>query len=305
MSQKSASFSDRIKSYPLYFLPHHAISRVVYKLTRLETQVAQPVIHWFIKQFDVDMSDAKTPDIKQFKSFNAFFTRSLKCDVRPIATKEGDVASPVDGRVSQAGNITTGRIFQAKGQDYSLEELLGGRSELTDKLQNGHFSTLYLSPSDYHRIHMPLAGTLISQIYIPGRLFSVAPHTVRTVPRLFARNERVVALFQTAQGPMAMVLVGAINVAAIETVWSGLVTPPKGKSIVSQTYLKEEQATLEAGDEMGRFNMGSTVILILGEEVRWIPELLEGKKIRMGEKIGFVQQPTSQFTTRYEGHEEI
>ncbi len=288
MQQKTASLLDKLKSYPFYLLPHHGISRVVYKLSHLETRIAQPVIRWFIRQFHVDMSDACTPDVKAFKSFNAFFTRPLRTNARPISNGVNDIVSPVDARVSQAGQIVKGQIFQAKGQNYSLEELLGGESPIVKNFTNGHFSTLYLSPSDYHRIHMPITGTLLSQIYIPGRLFSVASHTVNTVPRLFARNERVVAFFETQYGPFAMVLVGAINVAAIETIWSGLITPPNGKSIIRKEYSGVDKITLSTGDEMGRFNMGSTVILILNEAIRWHPDLQAGLKLKMGEKIGVV-----------------
>ncbi|MCB1756515.1 MAG: phosphatidylserine decarboxylase [Gammaproteobacteria bacterium] len=286
MDQQSSGFSDRLKSWPLYFLPHHLISRLVFRLTRLETSLKNPVIRWFIKTYRVDMNDAVESDISRFASFNAFFTRALKADARPLCSGAETTASPVDGTVSQAGEIKDGRIFQAKGRDFSLLELLGGNAALAKPFENGRFSTLYLSPRDYHRIHMPVSGTLHAQTYVPGRLFSVAPHTVRTVPRLFARNERVIAFFDTPFGPMAMVLVGAINVAAIETVWSGLVTPPPGKTINEIRYDSDDAPSLEKGAEMGRFNMGSTVILLFGDNVTWLDDLQAGRKVRMGECIG-------------------
>jgi len=254
-----ASLIDYIKSWPLYALPHHAISRLIYKLTRIESAYVPKAIIKFSKVFEVDLQQAVNPDPTSYKTFNAFFTRPLKPALRPIATTA--LVSPVDGCISQIGAIKQGEIFQAKGHHYSAQALLGGDAELAKTFVEGQFATLYLSPKDYHRLHMPCAGTLTQQIHIPGRLFSVAPHTARTVPNLFARNERVVALFDTEYGEMAMVLVGAINVAAIETVWDGLITPPKGKKIVSKTY-QGKQISLQKGEEMGRFNMGSTVVLL-------------------------------------------
>jgi phosphatidylserine decarboxylase len=258
-----ASLTDYIKSWPLYALPHHAISRLIYKLTRTESAYVPKAIMKFSKVFNVDLQQAINPDPKSYKTFNEFFTRSIKAELRPVA--ESDLVSPVDGCISQIGAIKQGEIFQAKGHSYTAQALLGGDATLANKFNRGQFTTIYLSPKDYHRIHMPCSGKLKQQIHIPGRLFSVAPHTARTVPNLFARNERVVALFDTEYGEMAMVLVGAINVAAIETVWDGLITPPKGKKISSKDYTGE-QISLDKGAEMGRFNMGSTVILLFTED---------------------------------------
>lgn len=257
--------SDYLKAWPLYPLPHHAISRLVYRLTRLESKWTQPAIRQFIKAFKVNMSEAEQPEPSAYKTFNAFFTRSLKPELRPIATGARVLASPVDGKISQVDVIRSGRIFQAKGFDYSVLELLGGDAARAAPFLQGQFTTIYLSPRDYHRIHMPLAGQLLEQVYVPGRLFSVAGHTVRTIPRLFARNERVVAIFETEFGKMALVLVGAINVAAIETVWAGLITPPNQAKIRVEHY---PQINLAKGAEMGRFNMGSTVIVLL-ENGNW------------------------------------
>lgn len=286
MQNKPSGLSDRLKAYPLYVLPHHFISRIVFKLTRIKSDLKNPVIRWFIKTFNVDMQDSIEQDITRFENFNAFFTRALKDGARTIDKAQHSICSPVDGAVSQSGPIKNGRIFQAKGHHYSLNELLGNNSELCTPFENGQFVTIYLSPRDYHRIHMPVAATLRAQVHVPGRLFSVAPHTVNTVPRIFARNERVATFYDTEFGPCAMVLVGAINVAAIETVWHGLITPPAGKQMSEILYNNEQSKSLEKGAEMGRFNMGSTVILLFGEQINWNDDLKNGKTLRMGEKIG-------------------
>ena len=257
--------SDYLKAWPLYPLPHHAISRLVYRLTRMESKWTQPAIRQFIKAFKVNMSEAEQTDPSAYKTFNAFFTRSLQSELRPIAKGARGLASPVDGKISQVDAIRAGRIVQAKGFDYSVVELLGGDATRAEPFLNGQFTTIYLSPRDYHRIHMPLAGQLLEQVYVPGRLFSVAGHTVRTIPRLFARNERVAAIFETEFGKMALVLVGAINVAAIETVWAGLITPPNQTAVRVDHY---PDISLAKGAEMGRFNMGSTVIVLL-EKNTW------------------------------------
>lgn len=286
MPNNSHGLSDRLKAYPLYVLPHHFISRIVFKLTRIKSDLKNPVIRWFIKTFNVDMQDSIEQDITRFENFNAFFTRALKDGARAIDQDQQSICSPVDGTVSQAGPIENGRIFQAKGHNYSLNELLGNNPELCKPFENGQFATIYLSPRDYHRIHMPVDGSLKAQVHIPGRLFSVAPHTVNTVPSIFARNERVAAFFETEFGPCAMVLVGAINVAAIETVWHGLITPPAGKQLSEILYNDKPPKSLEKGAEMGRFNMGSTVILLFGKQIKWNDSLNHGQTLRMGEKIG-------------------
>ena len=217
----------------------------------------------FSNAFGVDLNEALNPDPTSYATFNEFFTRELKAGSRPIANAK--ITSPVDGTISQLGKVMDGEIIQAKGVNYSLNQLLGGNQDRADKFKNGQFITIYLSPKDYHRIHMPCAGALVQHTHIPGRLFSVAKHTVNTIKGLFARNERVVTMFDTEYGPMAMVLVGAINVAAIETVWAGLITPPKGKTTSSKNY-SDDNISLEKGEEMGRFNMGSTVILVFSED---------------------------------------
>lgn len=279
----SASFLDYLKSGSLYFLPHHAVSRVIFKLTRVQSPLVPKAITTFSNAFGVNLKEAVNPDPKSYKTFNEFFTRELKPELRPIS--DSQIVSPVDGTISQFGNIKNGQLLQAKGINYGLNQLLGDNPERTKLFENGQFITIYLSPKDYHRIHMPCSGKLCEQTHVPGRLFSVAKHTVNTIKGIFARNERVIATFDTEYGPMAMILVGAINVAAIETVWAGLITPPKGETVTSKNY-KDKEIELQKGEEMGRFNMGSTVILLFADGA---PELTEelsvGSSIRLGEKL--------------------
>jgi phosphatidylserine decarboxylase len=232
------------------------------------------------------MDEALESDPHAYETFNAFFTRALKPDARPVVEGEKELACPVDGAVSQARPIEDGRIFQAKGHDYSLEQLLGGSAERAEPFQGGSFATIYLSPRDYHRIHMPISGTLREMVHVPGRLFSVNPATTRVIPGLFARNERVVSIFDTEVGPMAMVKVGAVNVGSVETVWAGEVTPPAGRVVRSWRYRDDEAVTLEKGEEMGRFNMGSTVIIVFGPEaVVWSEEIQPGAPVRLGQLL--------------------
>lgn len=279
--------ADYLYVWPQYLLPHHALSRLVLAATRCEVPWwKQLLIDAFRRRFDVSLNEAQQTDARAFPSFNAFFTRALKPEARPISDSPGSIACPVDGRISQLGEIRDGRIFQAKGRDYSLLELLGGAADLAEHFQDGEFSTLYLSPRDYHRIHMPLAGRLTDMIYVPGRLFSVAPHTVRRVPHVFARNERLIALFDTEAGPMAMILVGALFVACIETVWAGVVTPPHVHRVRRQSFA-DRPVQLARGAEMGRFNMGSTVILLFGRNrMAWEAGLGAGRAVRMGQALG-------------------
>ncbi len=280
----SASITDYLKSGSLYFLPHHAVSRVIFKLTRIESPIVPRAITLFSNAFGVNLDEALNPDPTSYKTFNDFFTRELKAGSRPIAGSE--ITSPVDGTISQFGKIVDGKIVQAKGVNYSLNQLLGGNANRTKQFANGQFITIYLSPKDYHRIHMPCSGKLLEQTHIPGRLFSVAKHTVNTIKGIFARNERVVAMFDTEEyGPMAMVLVGAINVAAIETVWDGLITPPKGKSITDKDF-SDEDINLAKGEEMGRFNMGSTVIVVFADGAPELSDRLkEDQGLRLGEAL--------------------
>jgi len=279
----NASITDYIKSGALYALPHHLISRAVFKLTRIKSPLVPKAIKIFSKSFKVDLEEAINPDPNSYNTFNEFFTRELKPELRPIANTQ--IVSPVDGTISQFGDIKNGLVMQAKGIDYSLDKLLGNNAERTAKYENGQFITIYLSPRDYHRIHMPCSGTLLEQTHVPGRLFSVAKHTVNTVKGIFARNERVIASFDTEYGPMAMILVGAINVAAIETVWHGLITPPKGETVTSKNY-NGKDIKIEKGKEMGRFNMGSTVILLFENGAPKLSESLHiDQTLRLGEAL--------------------
>jgi len=283
----TAKFTDYLFALPQYLLPHHAISRMVLWLTRCRiVWLKNFLMKHFIKHFNVNMAEAEQSDYRQYEFFNAFFTRALKADARPLAQGEHVILCPVDGTVSQAGNISNDTIFQAKGHDYSATTLLGGDAAIAQQFANGKFATLYLSPRDYHRIHMPVTGTLKQMIYVPGRLFSVNPKTVRCIPGLFARNERVVALFDSELGAVAMVLVGAINVACIETVWHGVVTPPHRNPVQRWNYQDTKAITLEKGTEMGRFNMGSTVIcLFANEKVQFDVGITHGAAIQMGQKL--------------------
>lgn len=279
----NASLTDYLKSGALYALPHHFISRIVFKLTRIKSPLVPRVIKIFSNAFKVDLNEAINPDPNSYSTFNEFFTRALKPELRPLANAK--IISPVDGTISQFGDIKNGLVLQAKGIDYSLDKLLGNNKNRTAKYENGQFITIYLSPRDYHRIHMPCSGTLIEQTHVPGRLFSVAQHTVNTVKGIFARNERVIASFDTEHGPMAMILVGAINVAAIETVWHGLVTPPKGETVTSKNY-NGKDIVIEKGKEMGRFNMGSTVILLFENGAPRLKDSLQvDQSLKLGEAL--------------------
>lgn len=283
------SWIDYLKAWPQYLLPGHLISRLIHALTRVRNPAFKNLfISWFMRLFQVDLSQAQISDIHTFEHFNAFFTRALKPEARPIVTGPLEIACPVDGTVSQAGPIRGGRIFQAKGHDYSLVELLGGSEKRATPFENGVYATLYLSPRDYHRIHMPVGGQLREMIHVPGRLFSVNAATTRVIPRLFARNERVVTLFDTAFGPMALVLVGAINVGSIETVWAGEITPPAGRIVRRWNYPTdgEESVALKRGEEMGRFNMGSTVIVLFGPDgIQWAEKIAAGHGVQMGQLL--------------------
>ena len=273
-----------------HIIPQHFLSKMMWRLTRCECKwFLKLVLPLFIRKFNVNMQEAKDPDWKNYSSFNKFFTRELNNDVREISSDENTITSPVDGAVSQLGKINTDLIFQAKGHAYSLTQLLGDREDLGKTFKNGQFNTIYLSPKDYHRIHMPIDGSLKEMIHVPGQLFSVNPTTVENVPALFARNERVICLFDTPAGPMAMILVGAIFVGSIETVWHGEVTPPRHKEIRNWKYDEEEINYLK-GEEMGRFNMGSTVILIhANKKMDWVKELKAEQTVLLGEVIGNIK----------------
>ena len=282
------NISDKIKITLQYIMPKHAISRLVGKLAAAKMGwLTTKLIKLFIESYGINMNEAKLKKASDFDTFNNFFTRELEEGARTIDSDENAICYPVDGAISQQGDIIDGQLIQAKGFNYSLTSLLGGDEKTAAPFQGGKFSCIYLAPKDYHRIHMPMAGTLREMIYVPGELFSVNPLTARNVPDLFARNERVVAIFDTEMGELAMVLVGATIVASIETTWGGTITPPAGKDIFRWQYPKNgvDAITFNKGDEMGRFKLGSTVVSTFAPKM--ISEFAEnagpGTVTRLGE----------------------
>ncbi len=269
-----------------YILPQHLLSRITGRVARLRRPawLKNGLIRMFVRHFKVDMAEAANPDPTSYPSFNAFFTRPLREGARPVA--QADIVCPADGAISQLGPIEGGRIFQAKGQSFTTLELLGGDAARAALFAQGSFATIYLSPRDYHRVHMPVAGRLTATSYIPGQLFSVNQVTAQNVPRLFARNERLVCYFDTTAGPMAMILVGAMIVAGIETVWSGQVAPPTSAPVIHDYDNVPAAVELGQGDEMGRFMLGSTVILLFpGDTVEFDPAYVAGSATRLGETL--------------------
>lgn len=283
------NFKDALTTLPQYALPQHALSKLMSFFTHSENKALKNfMITQVIKHYGVNMEEARDQNLDAFKSFNHFFTRELKPEVRPLAAGEDTIVSPADGCVSQAGKIMGGKIFQAKGMSFSAVDLLGGDAERAKPFEDGVFATIYLSPKDYHRLHMPLTGRLKEMVHIPGKLFSVNTATTRSVPGLFARNERVAAIFDTEVGPMALVLVGAIFVSSIETVWHGVVTPPTAPSVQSW-YYNHRPITLKKGGEMGRFNMGSTIIVLFGKDkVVWDGQFKADQLVKLGETVGHI-----------------
>jgi phosphatidylserine decarboxylase len=282
---------DRLFVASQYVMPQHFLSRVVYRVTRNRTPgVKNALINSFMRGFAPDMSDALQPDPLAYGSFNEFFTRALRPGARPLDSNDSVLISPVDGAVSQIGPLDGSQILQAKGHQYSLEALLdSGPSAINwaPRFANGCFATLYLAPFNYHRIHMPLSGTLRAAWYVPGKLFSVNAVTAAAVPGLFARNERVVCIFEDGPRLFAMVLVGALFVGSMDTVWHGEITPRSPQTRL-ELPLDESRAPLrlEKGAEMGRFNMGSTVILILPPDtIDWLPDVKARDPVRMGQTL--------------------
>lgn len=270
-----------------HIVPQHYLSRLTGWLAEVRhpTWLKNFVIQQFVRYFEVDMAEAEQPDPTAYANFNDFFTRALRDGARPIA--DAGLVCPADGAISQLGAIEEGRIFQAKGQHFSTRELLGGDEERAAQFSDGQFATIYLSPRDYHRVHMPLAGQLTASSYIPGDLFSVNAVTAENVERLFARNERLVCYFDTDVGPMAMILVGAMVVAGIETVWSGQVAPATDDPTVVDYQNLPQPVSLAKGDEMGRFKLGSTVILLFPKgSMSWDERYVAGTPTRLGEALG-------------------
>ncbi len=269
-------------------LPHHLVSRLIGQLAASETPfIKQQFITRFARHYGVNMSEAAIEDLAQYRSFNDFFTRALKADARPICDEAHAIVSPADGAISQLGRIDSGRIFQAKGQHFSVAELTAC-DQAAKTFAEGQFMTVYLSPKDYHRVHMPLAGTLRKMTFIPGKLFSVNQSTAEHVPRLFARNERVVCEFEAEAGPMVVVLVGAMIVASIQTVWAGTVAPLQSR--IHTTPYPSAAPTLTKGAEMGRFLLGSTAVVLLPKDASdWAPDLAAGSPVQMGQKVGLLR----------------
>jgi phosphatidylserine decarboxylase len=268
-----------------YLLPKQALTTFAGRVARAQDARFTPqLIRWFAKRYGVNMQEALNPDLASYASFNDFFTRALRADARPLA--DADFLCPVDGAISQFGTIEHDQIFQAKGHRYSTTALVGGDAALAARFDHGSFATLYLSPRDYHRIHMPCDGKLTRMIYVPGALFSVNPATARGVPGLFARNERVVCVFESAHGPFVLVLVGATIVGSMATVWHGVVNPPRSRTVREWDY-HDREIVLKKGEEMGRFLLGSTVVMLFPRGVlEFNPEWLAERAIRMGEAMG-------------------
>jgi phosphatidylserine decarboxylase len=269
-----------------YLLPQHPLSRLILAATRVRTAWFKNwTIRGFLKLYRVDMTEAAESDPYRYGSFNEFFTRALRDGARAIASDEAAIASPVDGCVSEAGTIDRDRLLQAKGRDYRLTELLAAQP-WASRFEGGSFATIYLAPFNYHRVHMPLRGELKETVYVPGRLFSVNAATAQHVPGLFARNERILTLFDSAAGQFALVLVGALNVGSMATVWAGDITPAARRVV---TQVPGPPTRLEKGAELGRFNMGSTVILLFeANRVRWHPQVQAGRAVRLGQSLGVI-----------------
>jgi phosphatidylserine decarboxylase len=274
----------KFKGILFHLFPHHLVSRFTFWLTRLQTPLKNPAIRLFIRAFDVDMSESEHADAENYASFNKFFTRKLIPGSRPIDSDANIICCPADGRISQISHYENDQAIQAKGQYFSISQLLGGENNYGTLCKSGNFATIYLSPRNYHRVHMPFDGELVEMIYVPGRLFSVAPYAAEVIKGLYSRNERVVSIFKTKLGYMAVVMVGAVNVAAIEMAWEGLVTPPHGKNIVRKKYT---DIKLNKGDELGTFNMGSTAIIAFeANQIKWYDHLALQQEVNMGQSIG-------------------
>ena len=268
-----------------YLLPHRLLSGLALRIARSEARwIKRRFIRTVLAHFDVDLSEAADPNPENYRSFNAFFTRALKPGVRVADPDPATVLLPADGRVSQCGRIENGRIFQAKGQDYTVAELLGDQGP-AEAYRNGQFINVYLSPRDYHRVHMPWAGTLVETLHVPGRLFSVSPGTVEDVPRLFARNERLVCHFETDFGPMCSVMVGALLVSGVETVWNG-VNIPAYADRPTRTDFRGQSIRLDRFAEMARFNYGSTVILLFPEGSVALDPFESQAPTKVGKRMG-------------------
>ena len=279
--------SDRLFVWFQHVLPQHALSRLVLRATRARASwFKNALIRGFLRLYPIDMAEAAQSNACSYGSFNEFFTRALKPTARRIAPGLREIACPADGMISEAGRIEGDRLLQAKGRHYTLGELLASESSAR-RFADGAFATIYLAPFNYHRVHMPLRGRLREAVYVPGRLFSVNAATASLVPRLFARNERVLTFFDSAFGEFALIMVGALNVGSIATVWAGDITPAARRVV---TTLPPQDVSLDKGEEFGRFNMGSTVILLFQENrVRWHEDLRAGAPVRLGQSLGCIE----------------
>lgn len=281
---------NKLFAWLQYLIPQHLLSRLLGRLADCRIGwVKNLLINKFIQRYKVDMSEALNPDPSSYACFNDFFTRELQPDAREILTDSSQLVSPADGAISELGQLENGQLMQAKGINYSVVRLLGGDLTKAKPFMRGSFVTIYLSHKDYHRVHLPLDGRLTETIYVPGQLFSVNQATADNIPSLFARNERLVCFFETDAGPMALIFVGALIVAGIETVWSGQVAPPARK-IKVEDFSNPAEIVLSRGDEIGRFKLGSTVILVFGEDVvQWREDLTANTTVRMGESLGHIK----------------
>jgi phosphatidylserine decarboxylase len=288
----SVSTGDKLFAALQYVLPKHLMSRVIYAIARSESRfVKNTFLRIFLHLFDINMAEAVQPDPFAYRTFNDFFTRALKPSARPIAIESELLVSPVDGTVSQVGALLNESILQAKGQHYTLQELLAGDEESIATYRNGSFACIYLAPYNYHRIHMPYAGTALKNIYVPGDLFSVNASTARAVPRVFARNERLICEFNTPIGRVAVILVGALHVGSIETVHCGEVNPPPRARKRPEIIAKGVGREFNKGEELGRFNMGSTVVLLFERNcIHWDASMHANATVQLGRPIARVVQ---------------
>ncbi len=286
---------ERLKGYAFHLFPHHWLSRLTYYLTRLETPLKNPLVRAYVRFFKVNIQEAEAPDAEDYPSFNDFFTRALRPGARTVQDQPNVLISPCDGTVTQIGDIKEGLLLQAKNRYYRVEELLGGTYPPARKdaraFVDGKFCSIHLSPRDYHRVHAPVDMQLETMAHIPGRLFSVAAYALKVIPRLYLRNERVACIFESELGRIAVVMVGALNVGSIETTWNGPVTPG-AFAVTRNSYSKDAPAPdirFRRGEEMGRFNMGScVVVLVANSKLSWKPAYTAGSRIRMGEELGCI-----------------
>lgn len=280
-----------------YLVPQHLISRAAGWLANTEIDwIKSPFTRWFANHYQVNLEEALEPNLSAYRTFNDFFTRELKPGARPIAEQSDAIVSPADGVISQIGTVHNNSLIQAKGREYSVTELLGGDQIAASQFHGGHYAVIYLSPKDYHRVHMPLSGKLISMTHVPGDLFSVNEATADNVPRLFARNERAVCLFETDAGPMAVILVGAMIVASIELCFHGQVTPAP-RSVQTFRYGNTPEICLQTGEELGRFKLGSTAIVLLPKQTSsWLPQFNSGSPVNMGIQLGQLTPQEAQKT---------